>query len=447
MNSEKMATMPVGELLLKLSIPLMVAMLIQALYNIVDSYFVSLINQDAFTAVTLAFPVQNLIIGLAVGTGVGTNALLSKSLGAKDHRQTEKVMFNALILVIIHSVLFVIFSRFATAPYLSAQTDNPIVRSYGEDYLGIVTGLALFVNLQIMMERLLQSTGRTTLTLITQGIGAVINIILDPILIFGYFGFPELGVAGAAVATVIGQGVASLLGLYLNHRYNHEVAFVVSKPDLETIKKIYEVGLPSVALISLSSVTIYFLNKILGHFTEAAVAVYGAYFRIQNFVFLPLFGLTNGLVPALAYNYGAKNRQRCYDLMRVAFKIGYLITLAGLVLFLVAPGSLIALFNPSEEMAAIGVVAFRWIALSFPLAAYNVVAEAVYQSFGNGMLGLVAALLRQIIVLLPAAYLLALSGRLDFVWASYVIAEVANTVFCYYYMKHFVHRTIEAQMV
>lgn len=446
MDSQKMAKTPIPELILKISIPIMISMLIQALYNIVDSKFVSMIDDKAFTAVSIAFPIQNLIIGLAVGTSVGANTLLSRSLGEKNERQTNKIAFNSIFLCIVHSLLFLVLGVLFSKTYFQSQTNDPLIIKYGVEYVSVIAGVSIFVFVQIMFERLLQATGKTMFTMVSQSVGAIVNIILDPILIFGLFSMPRMGVKGAAVATVIGQAVGVTIGVICNHHYNKEVKVVFERLDLETIKKIYEVGIPSFALMSITSIAVYFLNKILNGFSVAGVAVLGAYFKIQSFIFMPLFGLTNGMVSVLAYNYGAANEKRCKEIIKFCMKGGFLICGVGFMIFQIFPGQLISFFNPTNEMLKIGIPALRIISFSFLLAFYNVVAGATYQALGNGIISFISSLVRQIIALVPVAYLLSFFGSIDYVWIAYVIAEVINFFYCRFYLKNFTYKKISERV-
>ncbi|WP_455258641.1 MATE family efflux transporter [Peptoniphilus asaccharolyticus] len=447
MNSEKMSNQPVPELVLKISIPIMISMLIQALYNIVDSKFVSMIDEKAFTAVSIAYPIQNLMISLAIGAAVGSNSLLSRSLGEKNKELTSKIAFNSFFLCVVHSIIFIIFGLVLSRTYFESQTTDPTIIKYGVEYIGIITGIPIFVFVQIMTERLLQATGKTLFTMLSQGVGAIVNIILDPILIFGMFSMPAMGVKGAAIATVIGQGIGSSIALLANHFYNKEVAFNFSKPDFDTIKKIYDVGLPSFALMSITSVAVYFLNKILSQFSDSAVAILGAYFKLQSFIFMPLFGLTNGMVSTLAYNYGAANKDRCKEIISFCMKGGFIICTGGFIIFQIFPGQLISFFNPSKEMYDLGIVALRIVSTCFILAAYNIVAAATFQALGNGMISFFSSLVRQIIALVPLAYILSFLGKIEYVWASYLIAEIINFVYSKYFIENFTYKKINERVL
>ncbi|MDY2987778.1 MAG: MATE family efflux transporter [Peptoniphilus sp.] len=447
MNSQKIANQPVPELVLKISIPIMISMLIQALYNIVDSKFVSMIDEKAFTAVSIAFPIQNLMISLAIGAAVGSNSLLSRSLGEKNKELTSKVALNSLFLCVVHSIIFLIFGLALSRQYFESQTTDLTIIKYGVDYITVITGVSIFVFIQIMTERLLQATGKTLFTMLSQGIGAIINIILDPILIFGLFSFPAMGVKGAAIATVTGQGVGATIAILSNHFYNREVEFNFSKPDFETIKKIYDVGLPSFALMSITSVAVYFLNKILNQFSDSAVAILGAYFKLQSFIFMPLFGLTNGMVSTLAYNYGAANKERCMEIIRFCMKVGIIICTIGFLIFQIFPAQLISFFNPSQEMYEQGIPALRIVSTCFILAAYNIVAGSTFQALGNGMISFCSSLVRQIVALVPAAYFLSLLGRIEYVWSSYLIAEIINFIYSRYFIKNYTYKKINERAI
>jgi putative MATE family efflux protein len=426
----KMGVMPIRRLLITMSLPMMISMLVQALYNIVDSIFVAQINEYALTAVSLAFPVQNFMIAVGAGTGVGINALLSRSLGEKNTANANKAAVNGIFLALLSCMAFIAFGLSSVRPFFEAQTNVAEIIRYGRQYLFVccVFSFALFG--QITFERLLQSTGKTFYTMITQALGAVVNIILDPILIFGYLGLPKMGVAGAAVATVIGQTVAMLLAIYFNIAKNHEISLTVKKfrPDGAIIKKIYAVGVPSIIMVSIGSVMIFGMNKILLAFTPTAAAVFGVYFKVQSFVFMPIFGLNNGMVPILAYNLGAKKRARLTGTIKLSILYAVCIMLAGLAIFQLIPDKLLLLFNASTEMLAIGVPALRIISISYLFAGFCIVAGSVFQAMGNGMLSLMVSLTRQLGVLLPTAYLLAQSGIVNMVWWAFPIAEIASLI-------------------
>ena len=438
MKENKLGVMPIGQLLLSMSLPIMISMLIQALYNVVDSIFVAQINENALTAVSLAFPVQNLMISIAVGTGVGTNALLSRTLGEKNLEKADDIAVNSIFLGLFSFVVFLLIGILFSRAYFLSQTSDAQIVEYGVTYLSIVCIGSIGKFTQIAFERLLQATGKTFYTMITQGTGAIINIILDPILIFGYFGVPKMGVAGAAIATVIGQMVAAVMAITFNLKVNHELDFNFKgfRPDLGIIRDIYSVGIPSIIMNSITSVTTYGLNTILIKFSSTAAAVLGVYFKLQSFVFMPVFGLNNGMVPIIAYNYGARRQERVTKTIKLSIKYALGIMLLGMLLLQVFPRYLLALFNASDDMLGIGIPALRIISLSYVFAGICVVASSVYQAFGNGLLSLITAFSRQLVVLLPVAYGLSLLGKVSFIWWSYPIAEVASLALNVIFLKH-----------
>ena len=427
--------MPVGRLLISMSVPMMCSMLVQALYNIVDSIFVARIEEDALTAVSMAFPLQTLMFAIGVGLGVGVNAMLSKSLGEEDFDSVNKAATNGIFMSAVNYIIFLIIGLNLVEPFYRSQTDNENIIRYGVTYLTLCCCLSFGVYTQLIFERLLQSTGKTFYNMITQGTGAIINIIMDPILIFGLFGVPRLGIAGAAIATVAGQIVAATMAVIFNLKVNKEItlSFKGFKPDIKVIGRIYKVGLPSIIMQSIGSIMVYGMNRILNTFSSTAVAVFGVYFKLQSFVFMPIFGLNNGMVPIVAYNFGAENRIRMKKTIRLAIYMALAIMLFGLLIFEILPGQLFTLFNASEHMLSMGKPALRIIAVHFPIAAYCIVVGTVFQSLGNGVYSMFVSILRQIVVLLPAAYLLALTGNVNNVWWSFPIAEVmsatATTIF------------------
>lgn len=437
MPENKMGVMPIRRLLITMSAPMMISMLVQALYNIVDSMFVAQINENALTAVSLAFPIQNFMIAVGAGTGVGINALLSRSLGEKNKVTASKAANNGIFLTLLSWIAFVFFGLFGVRAFYEAQTDLVEIVRYGREYLFVCSTFSFGLFGQMTFERLLQSTGKTFYTMLTQALGAIVNIILDPILIFGYFGLPKMGVFGAAVATVIGQTVAMLLAIYFNLAKNHEIKLTIKKfkPDAAVIKRIYAVGVPSIIMISIGSVMIFGMNKILLSFTPTAAAVFGVFFRMQSFVFMPVFGLNNGMIPILAYNLGAQKRARLINTIKLSVLYATCIMLAGFAVFQLIPDKLLLLFNASAEMLAIGIPALRIISISYVFAGYCIVAGAVFQAMGNGMMSLNVSLARQIGVLLPAAYLLAKSGSVNLVWWAVPIAEIAAVTFSILFMK------------
>ena len=443
-KENKMGVMPIKKLLINMSLPIMISMLVQALYNIVDSIFVAKVSEHALTAVSLAYPVQNLMIAIAVGTGVGINAFLSRALGEKNFEKANSTANNGILLGLFSYVLFLIFGLLFSKSYFTSQTSNTQIIEYGISYLSIICIGSIGKFVQIVFERLLQSTGKTFYTMITQGTGAIINIILDPILIFGYFGMPKMGTAGAAIATVVGQITAAILAIIFNLKINKEINISIKglKPDLEIIKNIYSVGIPSIIMMSITSVTTYGMNNILNKFSSTAVAVFGAYFKLQSFVFMPVFGLNNGMVPIVAYNYGAGNKERLTKTIKLSIIYASCIMIFGLILIQMLPEKILALFNASEDMLSIGIPALRIISLSYIFAGICVVASSIYQALGNGLLSLLTAFSRQLVVLLPTAYGLSLFGNVNLIWWSYPIAEIISLVLSVVFLKHIYDKKI-----
>ena len=436
-KENKMGVMPVPKLLISMSLPMIISMLVQALYNIVDSIFVAQLNEQALTAVSLAFPVQNLMIAVAAGTGVGINALLSKSLGEKKHEQANAIARNGIFLALLSCMVFAILGLIGSRLFFQVQTTDELIVEYGAQYMSVVTIASLGVFMQITFERLLQSTGKTIFNMVTQGTGAIINIILDPILIFGWFGFPKMGVTGAAVATVIGQWVAALLGIVFNHKFNREINASMKgfKPCKKTIGAVYKIGVPSIIMQSINSVTTFAMNNILLMFNSTAATVFGVYFKLQSFVFMPVFGLTNGMIPIVAYNYGARNKKRIKDTLKLSIGIAVGIMLVGVIKFQTAPTTLLRMFDASELMIEIGVPALRIISLSFIFAGYSIICSAVFQALGNGVYSLIISVARQIVVIIPVAFIFAKLFGLGMVWWSYPIAEIVSVVVCTIFLK------------
>lgn len=425
-----MGYMPENKLLLSMAVPVMISMLVQALYNVVDSIFVARISEDALTAVSLAFPVQNLMIAIGSGLGVGINALLSKSLGEKNQKLANKAAHNGILLMIFSSIACALFGLFGSRWFFSTQTDDLVLIEYGQQYLSVVMLFSFGLFGQFITERLLQATGRTIYSMYTQGLGAIINIILDPILIFGLLGFPAMGITGAAVATVIGQIIASVFGIWLNVKKNPDVQLSVNAlvPDGGVIKKIFSVGVPSIIMGSIGSVMTYGMNLILMGFSSTATAVFGVYFKLQSFFFMPVFGLNNGMVPIVAYNYGARKKDRIMKTFKLSVMYAVGIMLIGFLIMQVFPAQLFGLFDASEEMLAIGVPALRLISTSFLFAGYCIISGSMFQALGNGMLSMINSIARQLVVLLPVAYLLSLTGNVNLIWLSYPIAEIVSLV-------------------
>ena len=413
-----------------MSLPMMISMLVQALYNVVDSIFVSRICEDALTAVSLAFPIQSLMIALGAGMGVGVNALLSRSLGEKDYHKVNKAAMNGIFLSLINIIIFVLIGIFVTKPFYLSQTDDPEIVAYGIEYLTIVCCCSFGIYTQFIFERLLQSIGKTFYTMLTQGLGAIINIILDPILIFGLLGFPKMGVAGAAIATVIGQIVAGIFAIILNLKKNTEVHlhFKGFRPDPQTIGQIYSVGLPSIIMQSIGSIMTYGMNHILIAFSSTATAVFGVYFKLQSFIFMPVFGLNNGMVPIIAFNYGARKKDRMIRTMKLSILYAEVMMFIGFLVFQFLPEPLFRLFDASDHMLSMGIPALRIISIHFLLAGFCIIVGSVFQALGNGVYSMIVSITRQLAVLLPAAYLLSRLDNVNYVWWAFPIAELASLV-------------------
>nr|WP_326172570.1 MATE family efflux transporter [uncultured Oscillibacter sp.] len=446
-QENKMGVMPIAPLLAGMAIPMMISMLVQALYNVVDSIFVARLSQDALNAVSLAFPLQNLMIAVGGGTGVGMNALLSRSLGEKDQDQADRAANTGIFIFLLSAIIFGVCGFLLARPFFLAQTDIASIVNYGTDYARICLGLSIGIFSQFCFERLLQSTGRTVYSMVTQLIGAVINIILDPILIFGLFGFPRLEVAGAAVATVAGQIIAAGIGLFINLRYNRDIHIRLKdiRPDRAIVREIYRVGVPSIVMQSIGSIMVFGMNKILMGFTDTATAVFGAYFKLQSFIFMPVFGLNNGMVPIISYNYGAARLDRVKRTVQLTAATATVIMCVGCAAFNLIPGVLLGFFSPSAEMLSIGTVALRVISFSFLLAGFDIIAGSVCQAIGNPVYTLVCSVCRQLVALLPAAWLLARTGILDLVWLCFPISEVVSLVLSIIFLRRTMRR-VEAQI-
>lgn len=427
-KENKMGTMPVNKLLMSMALPMMASMLVQALYNIVDSMYVSQISEDAFTAVSLAFPIQQLMIALATGMGVGVNALLSRSLGEKDFKRADKTADNGIFLYILSALLFVVVGLTVVDPFYASQTTDAEILQAGHEYLTVICCYSIGLFMQMINERLLQATGLTMYSMVTQGVGAIINIILDPVLIFGWCGMPEMGVTGAAVATVIGQMISAVLGIYLNKKKNHDIkiSFKGFRPDLKIIATIFAVGIPSIIMQAVGSLMNYGMNLILISFSSTVTAVFGAYYKLQSFIFMPVFGLNNAMIPIIAYNYGAGSKERVVKTIKSSVVAAVLIMLVGLMVFQLFPAALLNIFNASEHMLELGIPALRIISLSFIFAGYCIVMGSVFQALGNGVYSMIVSIVRQLVVLLPVAYLLAQLGNVNLVWLSFPIAELSS---------------------
>lgn len=425
-RENKMGVLPINKLLVSMSVPIMLSMLVQALYNVVDSIFVSRVSENALNAVSLAFPVQNLMIAVATGTGVGINAMLSKSLGEKRFDLANQTAANGVFLGVCSSAAFAVLGALFSRTFFLVQTDVTEIVEGGTAYIQVCTILSIGIFLSISLERLLQATGKTVYSMFMQMAGAITNIIFDPIFIFVF----DMGVVGAAWATVLGQVVGAALGVYFNAKKNTEISvqFKGFRPNGSIIRRIYSVGIPSIIMAAIGSVMTFGLNKILIAFTTTATAVFGVYFKLQSFVFMPVFGLNNGMVPIVAYNFGARKPERMIKTVKLAICYAVGIMVVGFLIFQFAPSLLLRLFDASDYMLEIGVPALRIISISFLFAGFCIVSSSSFQALGHGVLSLVVSLVRQLFVLLPAAWLLSLSGELGLVWLAFPIAEIFSVV-------------------
>lgn len=441
----KMGVMPVGRLILNMSLPMMFSMFILALYNIVDSMFIAMINEEALTALSLAFPVQGILISFSVGTGVGVNAILSRKLGEQNQDAVNKTAMNGLFLAFCTSVAFIILGILFIPSYLYSQSSNQTIIEYGLEYMHVIIYCCSFSFVGIMFDRLLQSVGKTIYTMFSQLAGAITNIILDPVLIFGLGPFPKMGVYGAALATVIGQVISLFVSFSANMLKNNEIkiSFKGFRPSARIIAQIYKIGVPSIILSSVTSVTTYFMNLIIGKFSSTAIAVYGSYFKLNSFVFMPVFGLNNGVVPIIAYNYGAKNKERIKRAINLTLLTAVVIMCVGITVFEVFPKALLHLFSASDSMLAIGVPALRIIATSFLGAALAITFSSVFQAFGKAVYSMTISLIRQIVVLLPVAYLFSLTGNLNLVWFCFPIAEVVAITLSTLFMQRIKRKILD----
>ena len=436
-QENKMGTMPVNKLLISMSLPMIISMLVQAMYNIVDSVFVAQISENALTAVSLAFPLQNLMIAFAGGTAVGVNALLSRSLGEKNQDHVNQTAVNSVFIFLVTAVIFMIAGLTLSNLFFNVQTTNTEIVNAGTQYSMIVVGCSIGLFCQFLFERLLQATGRTLFTMVTQGLGAIINIILDPIFIFGLCGFPKMGVAGAALATITGQIIACLLALFFNLKFNHDIHFKFKRfrPNAHIVKQIYSVGIPSIIMQSIGSVMTFGMNTILITFSTTATAVFGVYFKLQSFVSMPVFSLNNDMIPIIAYNLGAKQKKRMFDTIKLAMIYATGMMIIGVIFFETIPQTLLGFFNASEAMIKIGTPALRIIAIHFIFAGFSIVCSATFQAVGKGTYSLLTSLIRQLLVLLPCAYVLSLTGNLDLIWLCFPIAEIFSAVTSFILMK------------
>lgn len=443
-KENKMGTMPINKLIINMSLPLIISMLVQALYNVVDSLFVARISEDALTAISMSFPAQNLMISGGTGIGVGINALIARYIGSKDQKGITRVAQNGLFLATLNSIFFIIFGLFFVKFYFNFQKASGIIEQYGIQYLSLCSFFAFSIIFEITFERMLIASGKTFYTMITQSTGAIINIILDPILIFGLFGFPKMGITGAAVATVIGQSVAMILAFYFNLKKNPDLRFNISKfkIHLKTILNIYEIGLPLIIMQSAASFLIFQLNNLLASFTSTATAVFGIYFKLQSFVFLPVFGLNNAVISIVSYNYGAKNVKRLVNTVKIANIYAFSIMFIGFIACQFFTVPLLKIFDASNNMIAIGTYALKIISIGFLIACFCVVSSGVFQALGKGRLSLIVSLMRQIILILPLAYLFAKLFGLNGVWWSFPIAEFFAGILTAYFLRNLYYNDV-----
>lgn len=443
LRENKMGTMPENKLLLSMAVPMMISMLVQALYNIVDSIFVSRICEDALTAVSMAFPWQNIVIAIAVGFGVGINALLSRALGQKNAERVNQVAINGLLLALLSYLLVLVAGLIGIRAYMRTQTDIESIVNYGITYLNICILCSFGVFIEITFERFLQATGRTIYSMITQLAGALTNIILDPILIFGLLGFPKLGIAGAAWATVIGQCVGAVVAVTLNHFKNPEVHLRLRhiRPNGRLMGEITAISIPSIIMSCISSLTCFVMNMILIAYSSTAVAVFGVYFKLQSFVFMPVFGLNNGMVPIIAYNYGAQKPDRIHKTIRLGMAYAVAIMAVGLLVFQLIPKQLLLMFDASDAMLGIGAPALRIMSLAFVFAGVGIASSSACQAFGYSVYSMLISIARQIVVLIPAAYLLSLTGVLRSIWFAFPIAEIVSLFLSLFFLRTTLKKT------
>ena len=433
LDNNKMRTMSIGKLLFSMALPLALSMLVQAFYNVVDSIYVSRFSPSAVTALSLAFPIQHLIIGFATGIGVGMNSLLSKSLGENNRQRVNIAAGNGIFLMLIATALFMLFGAFGSRPFFEMQSDVAETVNGGTDYITICCLFSIGIFVEVLGERMLQASGRTIYTLFTQGTGAIINIILDPVFIFGVpeLGIPALGMAGAAIATVIGQWIAAILAVIFNLTKNPDVTFSLQyiKPDVKVLKKMLSVGVPSIVMMAIGSVMTFSMNGIFQGFKdygETATGVFGVYFKLQSFVIMPVLGINNASVSIIAYNYGARLPKRISKNLKCALTAALVIMFSGVALFQLAPELLLSLFEPTEEFKAIGISALRIVSIGFPMAGVSIALTASFQALGVGIYATINSLCRQLIVLVPIAYLLSLTGDVHLVWWAFAVAELVS---------------------
>lgn len=445
-NKNRMGTEAVPSLLFKMSLPIIISFLVQSVYNLVDSIFVARLSEKALTAVSLCFPVQNIMVAFAVGTGIGTTALLSRYLGMDDKKRVGVIATHGLILAAASMAAFMLFGIFFTDFYANSQSTDPEIIQYTKDYLYVILLFCGGVFFQIFFEKTLQSTGNTVYTMITQGTGAILNIILDPIMIFGLFGFPKLGVTGAALATVIGQTGGSLVGVYFHSKKNRDVNFIFRNLSfhMDNIKQIFSIGLPSILISGIGSVVLFFINNMLYTFGASAVAAYGIMYKLQSFSFMPMFGISNALLAIVSYNYGAKNKERIREAIKIAFVASFAIVGLSVVLMWIFSKQLFDLFSATDVMREIGVPMIRIVSLSFIISIPSVVGVGgIFQAIGNWKFPVIQSFLRQVILLLPIFYLFTRLGSLNFAWWAFAIAEILNAIVCVIFLRKDIREKID----
>ena len=432
LHDNKMGTMPIKKLLMSMALPAILSMTINALYNVVDSIFVSRISEDALTAVSIVNPIQLMIIALSVGSGVGINSLISRRLGAKNQEEADKAASTSIRTGLFNYLIFLVIGLFFTGVFVSGYAEKgTYIYEAACQYFFIVCVGSLFINIQVVLEKVLQSTGNMVAPMLCSLTGAIVNIVLDPILIFGLLGMPEMGVAGAALATVAGQFCGMMVGITIVLKGEHLVTIKIRgfKLDWQIVKDIYKVGLPSIVMQSIGSIMIIFYNMILVAYSTTAVAVLGVYFKIQSFVFMPVFGLNQGAMPIMGYNYGARNRERLMSTYKEAFKVAIVVMTLGTILFQIFPKELLLLFDASDEMLEIGVPALRLISICFIPASFGIITGTLFQGTGHGMLSLYASLIRQLFGILPLAFILIRIGGVTLSWMAFPLAEILGVTY------------------
>ncbi len=453
LRENKMGTMPIGKLMANMAIPMILSMLVQALYNVVDSIYISRYSESAVTALGLAFPIQNVQIGFAVGIGVGVNSLLSKSLGEGNPDRANQAAGNGIFLALIATAIFVLFGIFGVRPYYQMQGASDAIVADGIAYSAICCIATLGIYFEVLFERMLQATGRTAYTMVTQGTGAIINIVLDPVFIFGVdaLGIPAMGTAGAAIATVLGQWMAAALALLFNLKCNPDIHLGLKdiRPSGSVIRPILAVGVPSMIMNSVSSVMNFSINQILLGFQgvgETATGVFSLYYKLQSFFFMPLFGLNNATISIVAYNYGAGRPKRITGTLKLACGVALGFMILGMLSFVLIPEVMLSIFELSPAFVEMGKSALRIIGLHFPVAAICIALGASFQALGNGMYSTITSLCRQLVVLLPAAYLLSLTGDVNMVWWAFPIAELVSLMATTFFFVRIYRQKIKPMM-